>query len=175
MWGRPPPAVRRMKGRHTMSDLHSTLSSVLIDRYAANAARVHELAAPLTNAQFWKKPFPFGNSFGHLVLHLTGNLNYYIGAQIAGTGYIRDRPREFNDPQPPAKDEALKRFDDAVGMVVKTIHGQSPGDWSAEYSGAGADAGNRIEMILVCAAHMQHHIGQMIYLGYELQRQARTG
>ena len=175
MWGRPPPAVRRMKGRHTMSDLYSTLSSVLIDRYTANAARVHELAAPLTNAQFWKKPFPFGNSFGHLVLHLTGNLNYYIGAQIAGTGYVRDRPREFNDPQPPTKDEALKRFDDAVGMVVKTIQGQSPGDWSAEYSGVGADAGNRIEMILVCAAHMQHHIGQMIYLGYELQRQARTG
>ena len=158
-----------------MSDLHSTLSSVLIDRYAPNAARVRELAAPLTNAQFWQKPFPFGNSFGHLVLHLTGNLNYYIGAQIAGTGYVRDRPREFNDPQPPAKDEALKRFDDAVGMVVKTVQGQSPGDWSAEYSGVGTDAGNRIEMILVCAAHMQHHIGQMIYLGYELQRQARTG
>src|SRR4029077_2181472 len=129
MWGQPPPAVRRMKGRHTMSDLHSTLSSVLIDRYTANVARVRELAAPLTNAQFWQKPFPFGNSFGHLVLHLTGNLNYYIGAQIAGTGYVRDRPREFSDPQPPAKDAALKRFDDAVGMVVRTIQGQSPGDW----------------------------------------------
>ena len=163
-----------MKGGPNMSDLHLTLSSVLIDRYAANAAKVRELAAPLTDAQFWKKPFPFGNSFGHLVLHLTGNLNYYIGAQIAGTGYVRDRPREFNDPQPPAKDEALKGFDDAVGMVVKTIQGQSPGEWSAEYSGVGTDAGNRIEMILACAAHMQHHIGQMIYLGYELQRQART-
>jgi hypothetical protein len=27
-------------------------------------------------------------------------------------------------------------------------------------------------MIMQCAAHMQHHIGQMIYLGYELGRQA---
>jgi hypothetical protein len=157
-----------------MSDLHSTLCSVLTNRFAANATRVRELAAPLTNAHFWQKPFPFGNSFGHLVLHLTGNLNYYIGAQIAMTGYVRDRPREFNDPNPPSKDEALQRFDDAVDMVLKTIRAQSSEDWPAKYSGAGSDARNRLEMVMQCAAHMQHHIGQMIYLGYELQRQRQT-
>jgi hypothetical protein len=155
-----------------MPELHSTLSSVLTARYTANAARIHELAAPLTNAQFWQKPFPFGNSFGNLVLHLTGNLNYYIGAQIAQTGYVRDRPREFNDPHPPSKEKALKRFDAAVDMVLKTIPSQSPEDWSAKYSGAGTDAANRLAMVVQCSAHMQHHIGQMIYLNYEWQRQA---
>jgi uncharacterized damage-inducible protein DinB len=154
-----------------MPDLHSTLASVLSNRYTANAARVRELAAPLTNTQFWQKPFPFGNSFGHLVLHLTGNLNYYIGAQIANTGYVRDRPREFNDPNPPSKEEALKRLDDAVATVQQTIRAQSPDDWSAEYSGVGTDAKTRLDILFVCAAHMQHHIGQMIYLGYEFHRQ----
>jgi uncharacterized damage-inducible protein DinB len=152
-----------------MPDLQSTLSSVLADRYTQNSGRVHELAAPLSNAQFWQKPFPFGNSFGHLVLHLTGNLNYYIGTQIAKTGYIRDRPREFNDPNPPSKEEALKRLDDAVAMVKQTIHAQSTEDWAAEYSGVGTNARNRLDMVMQCAAHMQHHIGQMIYLGYELE------
>lgn len=155
-----------------MSSLNSTLSSVLTDRYTQNAARVRELAAPLTNAQFWQKPFPFGNSFGHLVLHLTGNLNYYIGAQIAKTGYIRDRPREFNDPNPPSKEDALNRLDDAVAMVQQTIRAQSSDDWSTDYSGVGATAPTRLDMILQCAAHMQHHIGQMIYLRYEFERQA---
>ena len=150
-----------------MSDLHSTLSSALADRYTSNAKKIHELASPLTETQFWQKPFPFGNSFGHLVLHLTGNLNYYIGAQIAKTGYVRDRPREFNDPNPPSKDEALKRFDEAVTIVVRTIHAQSTEDWAADYSGVGADARNRLDMVIQCAAHMQHHIGQMIYLGYQ--------
>jgi len=65
------------------------------------------------------------------------------------------------------KDEALQRFDDAVDMVLKTIRSQSPEDWSAKYSGAGTDAANRLAMVVQCAAHMQHHIGQMIYLGYE--------
>jgi hypothetical protein len=153
-----------------MPELEETVASALAKRYTANAARVRELAVPLTNAQFWQKSFPFGNSFGHLVLHLTGNLNYYIGAQIAGIGYVRDRPREFNEPNPPSKDEALKRFDAAVDMVLKTIRAQSPEDWSAEYSGAGSDAKNRLDIVVICTAHMQHHIGQMIYLGYELSR-----
>jgi hypothetical protein len=153
-----------------MSDLHSTLATTLTSRYTTNGARVRELAAPLTDAQFWQKPYPYGNSFGHLVLHLTGNLNYYIGAQIAQTGYVRDRPREFNDPNPPPKEEALQRFDDAIAMVIKTVHAQSPEDWPKEYSGVGTPAKTRLDMILQCAAHMQHHIGQMIYLGYELRR-----
>ena len=157
-----------------MDNLHSTLPSVLTSRYTANAVRVRELAAPLTNAQFWQKPFPFGNGFGHLVLHLTGNLNYYIGAQIAKTGFVRDRPREFNDPTPPSKEEALKRLDDAVGMVLKTIHAQSPEDWSSEYSGVGSDAKTRLDIVVICAAHMQLHIGQMIYLGYEIVRQSQV-
>jgi len=150
-----------------MTNLQAALADVLADRYVANAARVRELAVPLGEDQFWRKPFAFGNSFGHLVLHLTGNLNYYIGAQIAQTGYVRDRPREFNDPNPPSKEEALKRLDDTVGMVVCTIRAQSSDDWSAAYSGVGTNARNRLDMVAQCAAHMQHHIGQMIYLVYE--------
>jgi hypothetical protein len=161
------------EAEETMPDLDQTLASVLIGRYSANAVRVRELAAPLTKTQFWQKPFPFGNSFGHLVLHLTGNLNYYIGAQIANSGYIRDRPREFNDPNPPPKDEALERFDDAVNMVLKTIRAQSLADWPAEYAGAGTDAKTRLDVVVICAAHMQHHIGQMIYLGYELKNRTK--
>jgi hypothetical protein len=133
-----------------MSNLHSTLAAVLTDRFTANATRVHELAAPLTNSQFWQKPFSYGNSFGHLVLHLTGNLNYYIGAQMAKTGYVRDRPREFNDPNPPSKEEAFKCFDEALHMVIAAVHAQSPDDWPVEYSGTGADA--RIRLKWSCSA-----------------------
>jgi len=154
-----------------MTELHATLADVLTDRYTANAARVRELAASLGEDQFWQKPFAFGNSFGHLVLHLTGNLNYYIGAQIAQTGYVRERPREFNDPNPPSKEEALKRFDDAVAMVVRAIRAQSSEDWAKDYSAVGTKAPNRLAMIMQCDGHMQHHIGQMIYLVYEWKRQ----
>ena len=57
-------------------------------------------------------------------------------------------------------------------MVLKTIRAQTADDWSAAYSGAGTNAKTRLDMIMQCAAHIQHHIGQMIYLGYEWQRQS---
>jgi DinB superfamily len=153
-----------------MVNLEETIASTLSTRYLKLAGWVRELAAPLSEEQFWSKPFPFGNSFGNLVLHLTGNLNYYIGAQIAGTGYVRDRPREFNEASRPPKEEVLKRFDDAVEMVVRTIRSQSTGNWSEAYSGTGADAKTRFEIVLQCATHLHHHIGQMVYLGFELKR-----
>ena len=152
-----------------MTDLKSTIASDLTARYKKLAGVVQELAAPLSNEQFWAKPFAFGNSFGHLVLHLTGNLNYYIGAQIAETGYVRDRPLEFSDATRPSKAEVLRKFDQAIQMVLGAIDHQSTEDWSKEYTGAGADARDRFEMVLQCATHLHHHVGQMMYLGFELK------
>ena len=152
-----------------MADLKDTIAAGLEARYKKLAGRVGELAGPLNDEQFWTKPFPFGNSFGHLVLHLTGNLNYYIGAQIAQTGYVRDRPREFSETARPPKTETLKKFDDAVQVVLLAIHSQSPEDWSKPYAAVGSDARDRFDMVLQCASHLDHHIGQMIYLGFELK------
>ena len=153
-----------------MTDLNQTIASGLTARYKKLAGVVHELAAPLSDEQLWAKPFAFGNSIGHLVLHLTGNLNYYIGAQVAGTGYVRDRPLEFSDAARPSKAEVLKTFDQAVEMVLATINSQSAEDWSKEYAAVGADARDRFDMVLQCATHLHHHIGQMMYLVFELQR-----
>jgi hypothetical protein len=153
-----------------MADLNETIAAALTTRCKKLAGWVHDLAAPLSDDEFWTKPFPFGNSFGHLVLHVTGNLNYYVGAEIAGTGYVRDRPREFSETARPPKVEALKKFDDAIEIVLKTIRNQSPDDWSKPYTAVGADARDRFDMVLQCATHLHHHIGQMIYLGFELKR-----
>ena len=155
-----------------MTDLRETISSRLAARYAQLASVLHELAAPLSDEQFWAKPFPFGNSFGHLVLHLTGNLNYYIGTQIAATGYVRDRPLEFSNATRPPKSEVLKQFDRAIEMVVATINRQTAEDWSKEYAAIGEDSQNRFGIVLSCATHLHHHIGQMIYLAFELKRKS---
>jgi hypothetical protein len=153
-----------------MTDLNATIGAGLEARYKKLAGALHDQAAPLSDEQFWTKPFPFGNSFGHLLLHLTGNLNYYIGAQIAQTGYIRDRPREFSGSDRPSKTEMLKKFDDTIDIVLKTIRSQSLDDWSKPYTAIGSDARDRFDMVLQCATHLHHHIGQMMYLGFELRR-----
>jgi hypothetical protein len=154
-----------------MSVLNETISSGLAGHYELLASRVHELAGPLSDEQFWQKPFSFGNSFGHLVLHLTGNLKYYIGAEIAGTSYVRDRDREFTEPDRPLKDEVMKGFDEAITIVARTVRAQSENDWPLPYTAMReVDAGNRFNIFLRCASHLHHHLGQMIYLQFALLR-----
>jgi len=65
-----------------MAEVHETVGSGLAVYYEFIAAELHKWVDPLSNEQFWRKPYAYGNSVGHLVLHMTGNLNYYIGARV---------------------------------------------------------------------------------------------
>ncbi len=132
---------------------------------------VHSLVEPLSTDQIWLRPFGYGNSVGHLLLHLTGNLNYYIGAQIADSGYVRDRPREFADASRRPKEEVLRDFDAALGLVLATLAAQTEAEWGAPIEAKGAeDVKDRLGMFVRCVAHLDHHAGQMIYLCRELTR-----
>lgn len=149
--------------------LNDTVGSGFAARYEELMKKVEELAAPLSNDQFWSRPFSFGNSFGHLVLHLTGNLNYYIGAEIAGSGYVRDRPREFAETAPPSKNQALKDLTEAVALVARTARAQAEDDWGKFYKAAREeDAENRFNIFLRCATHFHLHVGEMMYLQFAL-------
>ena len=150
-------------------ELSRVVAETLAGRYERIRQRVHKLVEPLSTEQLWRRPFPFGNSLGHLLLHLTGNLHYYIGAQIAGTGYVRDRPKEFTDTAARPRDEVLAAFDEAIALAAMTVRAQSPKDWAAPYWAVGEeDVANRFEILLSCAAHADHHLGQMIYIRIQL-------
>jgi hypothetical protein len=49
----------------------------------------------------WRTAPGISNSAGNLCLHLLGNLNTYIGAGLAHTGYVRNRDWEFAAPYVP--------------------------------------------------------------------------
>src|SRR5262245_9868455 len=108
---------------------------------------------------------------GLLLLHIVWNLNYYIGARFAQSGYARDRDREFNESDPPPKKEVLRQLDEVVESVVKTLEAQTSDSWGTEYSAAGWGALNdRFTAFHRCAAHFQYHTAHMIYLVYEHRR-----
>jgi hypothetical protein len=104
---------------------------------------------------------------------MTGNLNYYIGAQVAKTGYIRKRDREFTEPEKPDKAKVMHAFDQAIAMVVATIQKQKLDDWTAPYSAEREpEAAERFMIFLRCAGHAYHHVGQLIFLNKELVRES---
>jgi len=152
-------------------DLTQIVASSLAGYYEEVRARLHQWVAPLSTDELWRKPFPYGNSVGHLLLHLTGNLNYYIGAQIAGTGYVRDRAREFNEPRHLTKEQVLADFDRAIAMLAATIRQQSAEDLAKPYSAAlEPEAHDRFTVFLRMAVHAYHHVGQIIYISKELTK-----
>lgn len=62
---------------------------------------VKELEAFQDEKNIWKTTGNVINPAGNLCLHLVGNLNTYIGKNIGGTGYVRDRNAEFSTKDVP--------------------------------------------------------------------------
>ena len=156
-----------------MNEPSKTIASGFINSFRNFTERVHALSENLSGERFWTKPYPYGNSLGHLTLHITGNLNYFIGAEIAQTGYVRDREREFTEQAPPSKEEALRQLDEAIAMVIATLEAQTTEDWSSRYEATDTSdfVKDRFSIFLRCATHFHHHLGQMIYLEKELSKQ----
>jgi hypothetical protein len=145
------------------SPLGTVVSDELCRYFTHLASRIDRAAHALPREKLWVKPYPYGNSVGHLLLHLTGNLNHYVGAKIAASGYVRDRPREFNDPANPPAEQVLKNFHNAVDLVVRTIRSLGDDGLMAPIADE-LPIQTRFGLLLVCAAHLNNHIGQMSYL-----------
>jgi hypothetical protein len=154
-----------------VGELSQTISTAFAAEYRMRAAELHRWVDPLTEDQFWRNPYSYGNSVGHLVLHLSGNLRYYIGARIAATGYLRNRDLEFTEPGRPAKADVLRGFDETIALVIQTIERQSETDWNLPYAAVGEpEAENRFTALLRCVVHFYHHVGQINYLSRELAK-----
>ncbi len=143
-------------------DLATLAKTALIGQLEGLTKAVRELAAPLSEQAFWAKPVEPGNSFGHLVLHLTGNLSHFVGAQIGGTGYVREREREFTETKPPSKDEALAGLDAAVALFRRVVEGLN----AERLAGPHPEArfANVLDALVHVVAHFALHRGQMSYL-----------
>jgi hypothetical protein len=61
------------------------------------------------------------NCAGNLCLHIVGNLNAFIGAELGHTGYIRQRDLEFSLKNIP-RTTLLSQVDDAIVMVEKVLN-----------------------------------------------------
>ena len=114
-----------------MNDLSEVIAKDLADYYAMVRDQTHHWVDALTEEQIWRQPFAHGNTVGHLLLHMTGNLNYYIGARVANTDYVRDRDREFTEPEPRPKAEILAAFDRVIALVIETIF--APSRWTPSF------------------------------------------
>jgi uncharacterized damage-inducible protein DinB len=144
------------------ADTTGLAKTALIETLEKMRGEVRNLAEPLSDAEFWSKPIDLGNSVGHLVLHLSGNLNHFVGAQLGGTGYVRDREREFTETHLPSKPDALGKLDEAVATVRRVVLGLSAEQLAAPHPEA--RLGLVMNSLTFILAHFALHRGQMSYI-----------
>jgi uncharacterized damage-inducible protein DinB len=162
--------IEQTGGVPMTSDLSVLTKTAWIEELEKLRDEVRGVAEPLSEAAFWSKPIEPGNSFGHLVLHLTGNLNHFIGGQLGGTGYVRDRPREFTETQPPSKAEALHKLDEAVATSRDVVSRLSVEQLAAPHPEA--RFGTVMQALFHLLAHFALHRGQMSYIARLAGKQA---
>jgi len=72
------------------------LNNVLATLYERDLRKwIEEVNLFQSEENLWKTTGTVKNSSGNLTLHIIGGLNHYVGATLAHTGYVRDRPQEF--------------------------------------------------------------------------------
>jgi len=143
-------------------DITTLVKSGLITEVEKLHDEIKKAVEPLTDAQLWTKPVEPGNSAGHLILHLTGNLNHFVGAQLGGTGYRRDREREFTETQSPPRGTLLANFDAAVAMFRRVVEALTPEKLASPHPEPrlGIVCSGLIHLV----AHFALHRGQISYI-----------
>ena len=103
------------------------------------------------------------NSAGNLCLHLIGNLNTYIGKELGGTAYIRNRDLEFSQKDIPQA-ELLKQIDETIVVVDKALDKVTDQQLEEEYPViVFADKMTTGFFLVHLVAHLDYHLGQINY------------
>jgi uncharacterized damage-inducible protein DinB len=144
------------------ADLANLVKNGLIEELEGLRNEVRQAAEGLSEKEFWTKPIEPGNSVGHLVLHLTGNLSHFVGAQLGKTGYVRDREREFTETKPPTKTEALAKLAEAVATFRRVVTGLSVEQLAAAHPEA--RLGLVFKALVHLVMHFAIHRGQISYI-----------
>jgi hypothetical protein len=132
--------------------------------------QVHAAVESLDDAQLWWRPNETSNSVGALVRHLSGNIRTYVGRDIGGSSYVRDRDGEFHGPPIP-RAALLAEFDAAIAEADAAFAALTPARL-AEPSSDPTFYPTVLEDVLNVTIHMSTHVGQMVWIAKMLREGA---
>jgi uncharacterized damage-inducible protein DinB len=122
-----------------------------------------ELEGYPSDADVWRTAPGITNTAGTLALHLAGNLRHFIGHVLGGSGYVRDRAREFAARDVP-RSELLAGIDAAIADVEAALGRLPDADLAKEFPEPVANV--RLEtgdFLVHLVSHLSYHLGQVDY------------
>ena len=142
----------------------STLSSQLIPLFERDLKKLSEEISLYKNEKdLWLLKGDIKNTAGNLVLHLIGNLHFYIGATLGKSGFVRNRDKEFSDKNIP-RENILLSIDELQEMVKKILTSipdeQMLEKFPIDFLGKRPST---VEMLFIVYGHLNYHLGQINY------------
>jgi hypothetical protein len=135
--------------------------TTLMDRDLAKLE--DEIEAYPSEESLWIVRGDIINPAGNLSLHITGNLQHFIGAILGKTGYVRDRHAEFNDKGVP-QDELLEKIRQTRQLLDDVIPTLSPAVLESKYPIEVFGRPMSVTLFLIhLHGHLNYHLGQVNY------------
>ena len=123
----------------------------------------HEIASYTDEEKLWHIEKKISNSAGNLCLHLIGNLNTYIGAELGNSGYVRNRDQEFTMKKLP-KDELIRGIEQVMQTIEDTLVKYDDQILQREYPiKVFAEKTSTGFFLMHLASHLNYHLGQVNY------------
>lgn len=111
----------------------------------------------------WLVEKSIANSAGNLCLHLIGNLNTYIGAELGASGYIRNRELEFSAKHVP-RAALIEKITETAHIVDQTLdtltEEHMKEDASVQIFASNVSTGY---FLIHLSTHLAYHLGQINY------------
>jgi uncharacterized damage-inducible protein DinB len=118
--------------------------------------------------RLWQKSGAEANSVGNLVLHLCGNVRYYIGHGLGGQPNVRNRDAEFSTT---GHEDLAGLLRTTLAEATATLAALPPGRLGEPVpAGLTVPAGvtTVLELIYQVVGHFQQHTGQIIFAAKQL-------
>ena len=128
-----------------------------------------------TDEALWQTLPGVKNSAGNLALHIEGNLSEFVGRQLGGLPYQRNRDLEFSSKEGSRADLSarLTKLSDAIPAVVEGLNADQ---LEKEYPQVVFDRPMSIgEFLIHLYGHLNWHLGQVDYLRRLLIRDGASG
>ncbi|SFT49899.1 Protein of unknown function [Algoriphagus locisalis] len=111
----------------------------------------------------WKVEHDITNSAGNLCLHLVGNMSHFVGKEIGGFDYTRDREFEFAGKNVP-KAELIAMVEKLQNVVTASLEGLDESmlvkDYPLEVFGSKM---SHNFFLIHLFGHFSYHLGQINY------------
>ncbi len=146
-----------------MADITPEFLSFAVSKLREFESRIVVCSGKLTEEQIWARGSANENSFGNLVLHLSGNIRQWIVATLGGQPDARDRDAEFAAEGGKSIAELLAHLHRAVEESVAVIESRTAEQLLAVYHVQVYDV-TGVEAVFHVVEHFAMHTGQMIFL-----------